>query len=198
MKKLIYLFLTVLIVACSGEDNNNDENNNNQSSCPIYLDSNGITIKACDDTNVGDTGVVNGVTYTVVDEAMLREMAGYNGIGIVEDLTKMCTTRVTDMSELFYGCNEPFNQPIGNWDVSNVTNMRHMFYFECPLTEFNQYISQWDVSNVTSMKYMFYNAASFNQDLSSWGVDNVTQCGQFSEGATSWTQPQPNFTNCNP
>ena len=61
MKKLIYLFLTVLIVACSGDDNNNDGNNNNQSSCPIYLDSNGITIKACDDANVGDTGVIDGL-----------------------------------------------------------------------------------------------------------------------------------------
>ena len=61
MKKLIYLFLTVLIVACSGEDGNNDGNNNNQSSCngdnPVYLADNGITIKACDDANVGDTGV---------------------------------------------------------------------------------------------------------------------------------------------
>jgi len=45
MKKLLYLFLTVLIVGCSGEDNNND-GDNNQSSCPIYLDSNGVTIKA--------------------------------------------------------------------------------------------------------------------------------------------------------
>jgi hypothetical protein len=29
MKKLIYLFLTVLIIACSSEDSNNDGNNNN-------------------------------------------------------------------------------------------------------------------------------------------------------------------------
>ena len=36
-----------------------------------YLADNGITIKACNDANIGDTGVVNGVTYTVVDEAML-------------------------------------------------------------------------------------------------------------------------------
>lgn len=89
MKKLIYLFLTVLIVGCSSEDNNNDGNNNNQSSCPIYLDSNGVTIKACDDANVGDTGVIDGVTYTVVDEAMLRNMVG-NG----EDVTKAVTTQV--------------------------------------------------------------------------------------------------------
>tara|TARA_B100000787_G_scaffold155910_1_gene131703 strand:+ start:488 stop:1102 length:615 start_codon:yes stop_codon:yes gene_type:complete len=31
MKKLIYLFLTVLIVACSGEDSNNSNNNSNNS-----------------------------------------------------------------------------------------------------------------------------------------------------------------------
>ena len=45
MKKLLYLFLTVLIVACSSEDG--DNNDNNQSSCngdnPVYLAENGIT-----------------------------------------------------------------------------------------------------------------------------------------------------------
>ena len=60
---------------------------------PVYLDTNGVTIKACDDANVGDTGVVNGVTYTVVDEAMLRAMVANE-----EDVTKVATTKVTDMS----------------------------------------------------------------------------------------------------
>ena len=85
MKKLTYLFLALIIVACSSDDSRdisdvlggpqiiqspscNGEN-------PIYLADNGVTIKACDDANVGDTGVINGLTYTVVDEAMLRQMA---------------------------------------------------------------------------------------------------------------------------
>jgi len=38
----------------------------------VYLAENGITIKACDDANVGDTGVIDGVTYTVVDEANVK------------------------------------------------------------------------------------------------------------------------------
>ena len=37
MKKLIYLFLTVLIVGCSGEDNNNDGNNSNNSNNVYYF-----------------------------------------------------------------------------------------------------------------------------------------------------------------
>jgi hypothetical protein len=45
---------------------------------------------------------------------------------------------------------------------------------------------------------MFQYAASFNQDLSSWSVDGVIYCYDFSQGAPSWTLPQPNFTNCTP
>ena len=282
---------------------------------PIYLADNGITIKACDDANVGDTGVINGITYTVVDEAMLREMVENE-----QDVTKLATTKVTDMKFMFYEnstfnqpignwdvsnvtnmaymfrdnsptgstfnqpignwdvsnvtdmkfmfdnstfnqpignwdvssvtymaymfYNSTFNQPIGNWDVSNVTSMASMFYnstfnqpignwdvsnvtnmggmftiatsFNQPIgdwdvsnvtytsgmfaiaTSFNQPIGNWDMSNVTNMAYMFGDATSYNQDLSSWGVDGVNQCFGFSEGATSWTLPQPNFTNCDP
>jgi len=202
----------------------------------IYLADNGITIKAYDFASVGDTGVINGVTYTVVDEQMLRN--GFN--------TNVVTTRVTDMSNLFfkdYDFNQPignwdvsnvtdmeamftysrdFNQPIGNWDVSSVITMRRMFNnaddFNQPIgnwdvssvtnmyamfinEKFNQPIGNWDVSNVTDMGYMFAannTVASFNQDLSSWNVDGVIECTQFSNGATNWTLPQPNFTNCTP
>ena len=45
-----------------------------------------------------------------------------------------------------------FNQHIGNWDVSNVTNMRYVLY----ATSFNQDYKYWDVSNVTNMSDMFY------------------------------------------
>jgi len=48
------------------------------------------------------------------------------------------------------------------------------------------------------MYVMFSDAISFNQDLSSWSVNVVTDCYNFSDGATSWTLPQPNFTNCTP
>jgi hypothetical protein len=48
------------------------------------------------------------------------------------------------------------------------------------------------------MKKMFNNATSFNQDLSSWSIDAVDECDSFGNGASSWTLPKPNFTNCNP
>lgn len=65
-------------------------------------------------------------------------------------------------------------------------------------TTFNQDLSNWDVSNASEMDSMFNSATSFNQDLSNWNVDNITLCSGFSVGASSWTLPKPNFTNCNP
>ena len=91
--------------------------------------------------------------------------------------------------------NGAFNQPLSNWDVGNVTDMRGMFQNS---QAFNQPIGNWDVSSVTNMTAMFYNAFAFNQNLSSWSVDGVTECNNFSDGTTSWTLPQPNFTNCTP
>ena len=69
-----------------------------------------------------------------------------------------------------------FNQDIGNWDVSNVTDMREMFYFA---TSFNQDIGNWDVSNVTTMYNMFWAALSFNQNLSTWDLSSVTTVGEM-------------------
>ena len=45
------------------------------------------------------------------------------------------------MNSVFCGA-EAFNQPIGSWDVSNVTDMGSMFY---AAEAFNQPIGDWDV-----------------------------------------------------
>jgi len=170
---------------------------------PIYLDENGVTIKSYEWAEVGQQGILNGETYTIVDETMLRDMAEND-----EDVTKVCTSKVTDMSGLFVGNFfsgeiNPFNQDIGSWDVSNVTDMNSMFM----RSSFNKDISSWDVSGVTSMVSMFTNTpfdqpigswdvssvndmssmffySSFNQDISSWDVSNVTNMSQMFSGST--------------
>jgi len=187
MKKLLYLFLTVLIVGCSDE-----VGSNNQSSCngdnPVYLDDNGVTIKACDDAEVYSTGIINGETYTVVNEIVLRDMIE-NG----DDITKVVTTKITDMSYLLateYESFYDFNQDISSWDVSNVTTMEYMFA-EADL--FNQDISIWDVSNVISLCGMFANATSFNQPIGNWDVSNNECLAAMFQGATSFNQPIGNW-----
>ena len=41
-------------------------------------------------------------------------------------------------------------------------------------TSFNQDIGNWNTSNVTDMSSMFFSAESFNQDISRWCVTNIT------------------------
>jgi len=50
---------------------------------------------------------------------------------------------------------------------------------------------------VGNMNYMFF-ASLFNQDLSNWDVSNVYFCEFFWNNNSSWTEPKPNFTNCDP
>lgn len=64
-----------------------------------------------------------------------------------------------------------FNQNIGNWNTSSVTNMSGMFF---NADSFNGNISDWDTSNVTEMEGMFSDAIAFNQDLTGWCVSNIS------------------------
>jgi surface protein len=45
---------------------------------------------------------------------------------------------------------------------------------------FNEDIGNWDVSKVTDMRSIFVKATSFNQDLSPWNVDNVANYADIS------------------
>ena len=128
----------------------------------IYLAKNGITIK-CPNATVGDTGTVSGKVYTVVDEAKLRDMISKD-----EDVTCVCTSKVTTMYNMFRNATL-FNGDISKWDTSAVTDMYAMFY---QATAFNQNIGNWNTSAVTDMDYMFYLATAFNQSLSGWCVQD--------------------------
>lgn len=151
---------------------------------PVYLDSNEITIKAKEWSEVGDTGYINDVLYTVVDRELLASML-QNG----SDVTKIATTKITIMSNLFYN-KTSFNQNIGNWDVSNVTSMYAMFW---NASSFNQSIAYWDVSNVLIFNNMFTRATNFNQNIENWNVSKgITMRGLFSY-ASSYNQALGNW-----
>ena len=79
------------------------------------------------------------------------------------------TSYIKDMSGLFEGVRHDFD--VTDWDVSNVTDMSHMFA-DC--TQFNGDLSVWDVSNVTDMSFMFKNCGNFNAELYAWDVSSVT------------------------
>ncbi len=104
----------------------------------FYRATNGVTV-LCPAAAVGDTGVVDGVTYTKRDRAALNALVTASPTDEVE-LARSCTTGVTNLSELFgfvFGgskVSDPttFNPDLSSWDVSSVTKMAGMFYVRVP------------------------------------------------------------------
>jgi surface protein len=76
--------------------------------------------------------------------------------------------------------------PIGQWDVSEVTNMNAVFMGH---TNFNEPLNTWNVSNVTSMKMMFSGCKRFNQPLDQWNVGRVTDMYGMFGGCEDFDQP---------
>ncbi|MDC1370169.1 BspA family leucine-rich repeat surface protein, partial [Cyclobacteriaceae bacterium] len=74
----------------------------------IYTVGNGI-IKGQEDVEIGFIGEIDGVSYKVVDSLMLSTMIKND-----EDLRFICTTKITNMSEMFR--DSQFNGDISKWD----------------------------------------------------------------------------------
>jgi len=153
-----------------------DENGCSNSN-EIYLDENGVTMKATEDAIIGEVYGFNGANYRIVDRDLLLEM-----ISNFEDVTYVVTTNITDMYLISGGLNLDTKLIIGDisgWDVSNVTNMNGMFAGTSSRTEFDNYerinqdLSNWDVSKVTNMRSMFSGSMGVG-DLSNWDVSKVT------------------------
>ncbi|MBO6587363.1 MAG: BspA family leucine-rich repeat surface protein [Gracilimonas sp.] len=181
----------------------------------FYFAENGVTIKAYPGTQVDESDVLNydldkdgvaeEVTFTLRDRDGIIKLfeAGTKN----PELARTVTTGITDMSGLFSPYTS-FNQPIGHWDVSSVTDMSSMFsgsYFNQPIGDwdvssvtdmssmfrgsyFDQPIGDWDVSSVTDMSSMF-SGSYFNQPIGDWDVSSVTNMSSMFSGRTSFDQP---------
>ena len=91
-------------------------------------------------------------------------------------------SEVTNMKSLFFG-KKDFNEDLSRWNVSNVV---HMCWLFTNATSYNGDLSRWNVSNVKDMSFMFFGATSYNGDLSRWDVSNVVNMDSMLAGATSF------------
>ena len=83
--------------------------------------------------------------------------------------------------------NNAFNQPIGSWNTSRVTNLGATFSFGV----FNQDIGNWNTSACTTMDAMFSGNAAYNNggvDSIAWDTSLVGSFGWMFANATAFNQ----------
>ena len=158
----------------------------------IYLDDNGITVKAksgAKGAKAGEVYELNGEKYYVaIDQYDLRRQKSKF------PLNRIVTSKVTTMNSMFLGSKD-FNEDISNWDTSRVKSMSEMFKY---CEKFNQPIGHWDVSKVTATMEMFYGAKAFNQPIGDWNTERLDNISNMFENAESFNQPIENWnmSNC--
>ncbi|NJB69948.1 surface protein [Saonia flava] len=86
------------------------------------------------------------------------------------------------LSYMFYGCTSlKGNESMASWDLSYITMSAPSMFSGA--TQFNQPIENWDVSNIRYLDRMFENATSFNQNLENWNIGKVENMDGMFDGS---------------
>lgn len=102
-------------------------------------------------------------TSKVTDMSRMFYWTGFQTL----DLSEFDVSSVTDMSEMFYGCRYLSSLNVQSWDTSKIVSMRRLFCDCRSLTSLD--IRTWDTSRVTDMSNMF----GYCWDLAELDVRNL-------------------------
>ena len=110
--------------------------------------------------------------FTNVDSSNLFSYIG--NCSAIEGLENLDTSKTTNMSDMFSGCNSLTSLDISNFNTSNVSRMSSMFDNCYKLTSLD--VSSFDTSNVTDMLSMFRSCSSLTSlDVSNFDTSNVSR-----------------------
>jgi surface protein len=151
--------------------------------------------------NVGNWNVSNATSIALMfyGNSTAAPYGVFNNGGS-DSIKNWDTRNVTDMIYTF-GIQPSFNQPVGDWNVSSVTDMQQMFnsYWNGALgTSLGTFtngnsnsIETWNTGNVTNMNGMFSGQGLFNRNIGGWNMSKVTNTGymlqslNFNNGGSS-------------
>ena len=133
---------------------------------------------------------------TNLDVSNVIDMSGMFSETQISDLSSLAhwdTSNVTDMEELFNGCESLSNiSSLSNWNTSNVTDMEGLFNGCKSLSDISS-LANWDTSNVTNMSGMFrycYNLSDISS-LAHWDTSKVTDMSGMFDGCESLSNISP-------
>ena len=117
-----------------------------------------------------------------LDLSLIEDLSGlFRGIGEYTktlDLSGWDVSNVKNMRELFFSCRNLKSLDLSGWDTSNVNDMSWMFFYCSGLKSLD--LSGWDTSKVIHMNGMFSYCKSLESlDLSGWDISNVVNMGNI-------------------
>ena len=141
------------------------------------------------DQGEGETLDVSSLTNCIKCDDFSNLFSRFYKVEHIIGLEDWDVSEVTNMKGMFWACKN-FNSDLSNWDVSSVKDM-------CSMLEgcknFNCDLSNWNVSSVKGMNSMFWGCENFNCDLSNWDVSSVENmgfmfcgCKKFNSDLSNW------------
>lgn len=127
-------------------------------SCSQVLASEPKTV-TCESNKPGTVMVQGAELFVIVNDQLIRNSDYWQNF--LDGNIQLCTTHVTDMSELF-AKNQLFNQDISRWDTSRVTDMDRMFF---GAKSFDQDLTQWDTRRVSRHKDFAKDSGLYEENL---------------------------------
>ena len=146
------------------------------------------------DEKIHYDAITNGVIYITDYPYGFRMDSNIEGLDTIRlDFSHYDTSKITNMSYMFYSSFGLYELDVNNFDTSNVTDMSNMFNQCINLSIFD--LRSFDTSNVTNMRTMFNNnqyATTYH--LSSFDTSNVSDMnGMFYQNLKLETLNLSNF-----
>ena len=113
-------------------------------------------------------------SFTNYDELTTARLmfCGMEKLTTINNLSRLNTANMTDMSGMFCGCKSLTSLDLTNFNTANVTNMGDMFSWCLSLKNLD--LSGFNTANVTYMGWMFYNCSELGAiNLSNFNTTNV-------------------------
>ena len=98
--------------------------------------------------------------------------SGLENLVSIDKMENLDTSKVSDMSRMFYFCSSLISLDVSTFDTSNVTDMSEMFSRCFALTSVD--VTGFDTSNVTDMNEMFFDCWRLS-NININGIDGVSQ-----------------------
>ena len=131
-------------------------------------------------------------TYTPT--SLYYFFANLKKLETITGLEYLNTEKVTNMSNMFWGCSSLTSLDVTHFNTANVTNMSLMFYSCSSLTSL--YLTNFNTANVTNMRSMFSSCSSLTSlDVTHFNTAKVTDMSNMFSSCSSLTSLDVTYFN---